>query len=88
MVRPSGLAKRQAWWSVGNPEGLKIGDKFRQRIDESISIYDKLMVVLSTNSIQSPWVEEAVEAALEKERKENKLVRVPIWLDDAVMDTQ
>lgn len=70
------------------PEDLKIGDKFRTRIDESIRIYDKLMVVLSANSIQSPWVEEEVEAALEKERKEKKLVLFPIRLDDAVMDTQ
>jgi len=33
-------------------------------------------------------VEEEVEAALEKERRENKLVLFPIRLDDAVMDTQ
>ena len=51
------------------PEDMKIGDKFRMRIDESIRIYDKLMVILSENSIRSPWVEEEVEAALEKERK-------------------
>jgi uncharacterized protein YjbI with pentapeptide repeats len=51
------------------PEDLKIGDKFRMRIDESIRIYDKLMVVLSENSIRSRWVEEEVEAAFEKERK-------------------
>ena len=69
------------------PEDLKIGDKFRMRIDESIRIYDKLMVVLSENSIRSPWVEEEVEAALEKEQKQNKLVLFPIRLDDAVMET-
>jgi hypothetical protein len=51
------------------PEDLKIGDKFRMRIDESIRVYDKLMVVLSENSIRSRWVEEEVEAAFEKERK-------------------
>ena len=33
-------------------------------------------------------MEEEVEAALEKERRENKLVLFPIRLDDAVMDTQ
>jgi hypothetical protein len=75
------------------PEDLKIGDKFRMRIDESIRIYDKLMVILSENSIRSPWVEEEVEAAiekehnLEKEHKQNKLVLFPIRLDDAVMET-
>ena len=69
------------------PKDLKIGDKFRMRIDESIRIYDKLMVILSENSIRSSWVEEEVEAALEKERKQKKLVLFPIRLDDAVMET-
>jgi uncharacterized protein YjbI with pentapeptide repeats len=69
------------------PEHLKIGEKFRMRIDESIRIYDKLMVILSENSIRSSWVEEEVEAALEKERRQNKLILFPIRLDDAVMET-
>ena len=69
------------------PEDLKNGDKFRMRIDESIRIYDKVIVILSENSIRSAWVEEEVEAALEKERKQDKLVLFPIRLDDAVMET-
>jgi len=70
------------------PEDLKIGDKFRARIDESIRVYDKLMVILTEHSLASPWVEEEVEAALEKERKQSgKLVLFPIRLDDAVMET-
>lgn len=68
------------------PEDLKTGDKFRQRIDEAIRIYDKLLVVLSENSIESPWVEEEVEGALEKERRENSLVLFPVRLDGAVME--
>ncbi|HME00634.1 MAG TPA: toll/interleukin-1 receptor domain-containing protein, partial [Terriglobia bacterium] len=61
------------------PEDLKIGEKFRTRIDESIRVYDKLMVILTEHSILSPWVEEEVEAALEKERKQSgKLVLFPI----------
>ena len=35
----------------------------------------------------SPWVEEEVEAALEKERKQKKPVLFPVRLDDAVMET-
>jgi len=67
---------------------LKIGDKFRARIDESIRVYDKLMVILTEHSLASPWVEEEVEAALENERKQRgKLVLFPIRLDDAVMNT-
>ncbi len=35
------------------PEDLKIGDKFRVRIDESIRLYDKLLLVLSEHSLAS-----------------------------------
>jgi hypothetical protein len=67
------------------PEDLKIGDKFWHRIDESIRLYDKLLVVLSEHSVQSDWVEREAMAALEKE-KQGKIVLFPITLDDAVKD--
>jgi uncharacterized protein YjbI with pentapeptide repeats len=69
------------------PHDLKIGDRFRQRIHESIRDYDKLMVVLSANSIYSEWVEKEVETAFEKERKQKTTVLFPIRLDDEVMNT-
>jgi len=69
------------------PEDLKIGDKFRSRIDESIRLHDKLLLVLSESSIASPWVEDEVESALERERRDGTLVLFPIRLDRAVMDT-
>jgi hypothetical protein len=67
-------------------EDLKIGDRFRSRIDEAIRLYDKLLLVLSENSIKSPWVEAEVEAALEKERRQKRTVLFPISLDPAVME--
>lgn len=70
------------------PEDLKIGDRFRVRIDESIRLYDKLLLVLSENSVESRWVEDEVEAALEKEREQNKVVLFPVRLDGAVMDVK
>lgn len=69
------------------PEDLKIGDKFWHRIDESIRIYDKLLVVLSQHSVNSVWVEREVVAALEKEQQQNKTVLFPIKLDETVMQT-
>jgi hypothetical protein len=69
------------------PEDLKIGDKFRTRIDEAIRVYDKLLLILSGHSIQSDWVESEVEAAFEKERKHKRTVLFPVCLDDAVMET-
>jgi hypothetical protein len=68
-------------------ENLVIGDKFRQRIDEAILVYDKLMLVLSERSLASDWVEGEVEAALEREGREKRIVLFPIRLDDQVLET-
>jgi hypothetical protein len=67
------------------PEDLKTGDKFRERIEESIRIYDKLLLILSEHSVASPWVEREVHAALEREDQQNRIILFPIRLDDAVM---
>jgi hypothetical protein len=69
------------------PEDLKIGEKIRPRIDEAIRMHDKLLLILSENSVESEWVEKEVETAFEKERKQKKTVLFPIRLDDCVMDT-
>jgi uncharacterized protein YjbI with pentapeptide repeats len=68
-------------------EDLKIGEKFRQHIDTAIRVHDKLMLVLSEQSIASDWVESEVEAALEREGKEKRVVLFPIRLDDAVLES-
>jgi len=67
------------------PEDLRIGDSIRPRIDESIRLHDKLLLVLSETSINSQWVEQEVETALAKERELNGPVLFPIRTDDAVM---
>jgi len=64
------------------PEDLKIGDRFRSRIDESIRIHDKLVLILSANSVNSDWVETEVESAIEREQKEGKDVLFPIAIDE------
>jgi hypothetical protein len=69
------------------PENLKIGDPFRDRIDESIRVHEKLLLILSANSVESAWVQDEVEAALERERLESRLVLFPIMIDNAVMRT-
>jgi len=69
------------------PEDMKIGDKIRDRIDQSIRIHDKLLLILSENSINSEWVGDEGEAAYEQERQRGKTVLFPIRLDSAVMDT-
>ena len=68
-------------------EDRKIGDKFRKRIDDAIRFQDRLLVVLSETSVASTWVESKIETALERERREKKLILIPIRLDDTVMKT-
>lgn len=69
------------------PEDLKIGDKIRDRIDESIRLRDKLLLILSKQSIASDWVEHEVESALEEERLTGRTILFPIRLDDVVMES-
>ena len=69
------------------PEDMKIGDKFRQRIDESIRLYDKLLLILSAHSVASWWVEYEVEKALAKERQAQRTVLFPIRLDEQIIQS-
>ena len=70
------------------PEDLKVGDRFRSRIDESIRLHEKLVLVLSQAATESPWVEKEVETAFARERRERQDVLFPIRLDDSVFETQ
>ena len=70
------------------PEDMKIGDRIRPTIDHQIRMREKLIVILSENSIQSEWVGDEVEAAIEQEKASGKNVLFPISLDGAVFDTR
>jgi len=73
------------------PKKVKPGDFYRDLIDESIRMYDKVLLVLSQHSVKSKWVEEEVKQAWEKERASRPgtpLALFPIRLDDTVMQTK
>jgi hypothetical protein len=69
------------------PEDMKIGDKIRPTIDQSIRVHDKLLLILSESSLNSVWVESEVEKVFEEERKRGQTVLFPIRLDGTVMET-
>jgi TIR domain len=75
----------QCWFA---PENMKIGEKFRVRIDEVIHVYDKLLLILSKHSVMSDWVEKEVETAFERERQRRQPVLFPVRLDNAILDIQ
>lgn len=70
------------------PEDLKIGDRIRPTIDSQIQMREKLIVIISENSLKSEWVGDEVEAALEQERMSGKDVIFPLRLDDAVLNSR
>ncbi len=70
------------------PKDMKTSDKIRYRIDESIRLYDKLLLVLSQHSIKSSWVEFEVETALARENSRTPTVLFPIQLDSSVMKSR
>ena len=70
------------------PKDMKTGDRIRPRIDQTIRLHDKLLLILSQHSIESDWVEAEVETALEEERRRERTVLFPIRLDDSVKETE
>jgi hypothetical protein len=89
-LRKNGI---ESWYA---PEDLKIGDRFRLQIDESIKLHDKVLLILSRSSVRSTWVESEVETALEHERRRSQdlpendwrsaTILFPICIDDAVFE--
>jgi hypothetical protein len=69
------------------PKDLHMGDRLRQKIDDAIHECDKLLLILSEESVKSDWVREEVEACFERESREKTTVLCLIRLDDAVMQT-
>ncbi len=71
-------------WFV--PEHQKFGDPIRPGLDRQIRLKNKLLVILSENSMQNEWVGEEVEAALQEEMLSNRLILVPVRVGDAIMN--
>lgn len=68
------------------PEDMKIGNKIRPPLDLSIRFNEKLLLVLSEQSMARRWVEREIEIALGLEREQGgTLVLYPVRQDNAVM---
>ena len=67
---------------------MQIGAKIWDAIDEGIKLRDKLLLILSKNSIDSDWVEDEVQKAFAEERDRKHPILFPVRIDDAVMEAQ
>ena len=75
-MRDKGL---RVWFS---PEDIQGGKKLHEQIDEAIRVYDKLLLVLSPESMNSEWVRTEIRKARKAEIKEGKRKLFPIRLVD------
>jgi hypothetical protein len=67
------------------PKDLPIGARTLVSIDESIRLYDKLLLILSKSSVKSQWVEGEVATALARERQQGSTILFPVRIDNTVM---
>jgi len=64
------------------PEEMKGGKKLHEQIFHAIQVHDRLLLVLSTDSIKSNWVITEIKRAKKVEREENRRKLFPIRLVD------
>lgn len=64
------------------PEEMKAGQKIHEQIDQAIRVHDKLVLVLSEQSIQSEWVITEIRKARKAELRDNRRKLFPIGLID------
>ena len=57
-------------------------------MDEEIRLRDKVLIILSENSIESDWVEDEVNKAFSEERGTKKTILFPLRIDDAILETR
>lgn len=64
------------------PEDIKGGQKIHEQIDKAIHAFDKLLIVLSNNSMESEWVNTELRCARKRETSERRRVLFPMRLID------
>jgi hypothetical protein len=69
----------RVWYA---PEEMKGGMKLHDQIFQAIQVHDRLLLVLSTNSMKSEWVITELKRAMKVEREEDRRKLFPMRLVD------
>jgi hypothetical protein len=69
--------KLRVWYS---PQDMRGGRKILDQLDEAIRLHDRLLLVLSEDSMASDWVKYEIAQAIAREKRENRKVLFPITL--------
>lgn len=71
--------KLRVWFA---PEDVKGGEKLQEQIERAIQLHDRLLIILSEESMASEWVKREIRNARRAEVKENRRKLFPIRLVD------
>jgi hypothetical protein len=71
--------KLRVWFA---PEDIKGGEKLHEQLERAIQMHDRLLVVLSEESMKSEWVMSEIRKARKAEVKEKRRKLFPIRLVD------
>jgi hypothetical protein len=63
------------------PHHVKAGEKLHEQIDTAIRLHERLLLILSPDSINSEWVKTEIAKARKREIKEGRKVLFPVRLD-------
>ena len=72
-------AKARVWFS---PEDVKGGEKLFDQLERAIQLHDRLLLILSEESLKSGWVETEIRKAIETEKREGRRKLFPIRIMD------
>lgn len=75
----------RCWLST---EKLKQRNRMYKVTDAAVDIHEKMIMIISENSIDSEWTENEYDRTVEKEKQTGKTVLVPITLDGSVKITE
>jgi hypothetical protein len=70
------------------PHDVQAGKKLHEQIDSAIRLHERLLLLLSHNSIHSEWVKTEISKARKREVKEGKRVLFPIGLNISYEELQ
>jgi hypothetical protein len=71
--------KLRVWFA---PEDIKSGQKIHEQLERAIQVHDRLLIVLSEQSMKSEWVMTEIRKARKAEIKEKRRKLFPIRLVD------
>jgi TIR domain len=62
------------------PTDVQGGRKLHEQIDQAIRIHERLLLILSSHSMQSEWVKTEIAKARQREVQEQRQVLFPVRL--------